>query len=177
MREVQFCGCFQGQHRQDRPFGDGASRRNALGDNRYRKAFGEKAAIEREIMAKESIAITESNESIVVKELKEIIKQKDDIIAALNKHIDVLLKAPKVEVEEIRTPTMKISQINMGSKRYFCKTPQEQEIFRRKHPNARMETFEIELPLYVAQEYLDDPENKKEFTENKDGGRTNIPGS
>lgn len=110
---------------------------------------------------KEQIKIEESNESTVIKELKEIIEQQKGIIAALSRQIDQL---NKTEIVEQQTPqTTKVTQINMDGKRYFCSKPEEQEVFRKNYPNAKTESFEIEMQPHIAKRYMEDPENKKAF--------------
>jgi len=48
---------------------------------------------------------------------------------------------------------------------YFCSTPQEQHIFTENNPGVETESFTVELPVISADKYLNDPENKKQFTE------------
>lgn len=67
------------------------------------------------------------------------------------------------ESQEMETRLKKVIQINADGKRFFCTTPQEQQIFIENNPGVRMETFNIELLEYTANEYLNDPENKKQF--------------
>lgn len=49
-------------------------------------------------------------------------------------------------------------------KKYYCTTPQEQKIFTENNPDVETESFNIELSVADANKYLNDPENKKEFT-------------
>lgn len=56
-----------------------------------------------------------------------------------------------------------VIQINVGNKRYFCKTEEEQVIFSENNPNAKTETFRIELPDFIAKKYLNEPSNKEQF--------------
>lgn len=62
---------------------------------------------------------------------------------------------------------MKVIQINMGTNRYFCQTQEEEIEFNKRHAGAKMEKFEIELPISTAREYLDAPENVAEFKKGK----------
>lgn len=74
--------------------------------------------------------------------------------------------AKKAAVETQPTPQeeeKKVIQINANGKKYFCTTQQEQRIFEENNPNAKKETFEVQLPVFVADEYLNDPKNKEQF--------------
>jgi hypothetical protein len=57
-----------------------------------------------------------------------------------------------------------VIQINAKGRKYFCTTRQEQEAFAANNPNVEMEIFNIELSAAAAKKYLNDPENKKQFT-------------
>ena len=65
--------------------------------------------------------------------------------------------------------TKKVVQINANGKSYFCTTNQEQQIFSENNPDVETETFTLELPVAVANGYLNDPENKKQFTKQEQG--------
>lgn len=58
----------------------------------------------------------------------------------------------------------KVTQIIVGKKSYFCTTPEEERIFAENNPDIKTETFKIELLISTAEKYLNDPENKKQFT-------------
>lgn len=58
----------------------------------------------------------------------------------------------------------KVTQIIVGKKIYFCRTSEEEQIFSEKHPGVETETFHIELLNSTADKYLNDPENRKQFT-------------
>lgn len=60
---------------------------------------------------------------------------------------------------------VEVIQINLGKKRYFCKTPKEQSVFDEIHlpSKEKYESYKIELPDYIAKDYLDNSENKKAF--------------
>lgn len=60
-------------------------------------------------------------------------------------------------------PTTRVIQINAEGKRYFCSTPEEQQIFTENNPDVKTESFNLELPISTADKYLNDPENKKQF--------------
>ena len=62
---------------------------------------------------------------------------------------------------------MKVTQINMGNRKYFCETDEQERIFGETNKGAVTESFTIELPIPVARKYLDDPENKKAFEKGK----------
>ncbi len=47
---------------------------------------------------------------------------------------------------------------------YFCQTKEQEQIFEENNPGVRTEAFSIQLLKSSAIEYLNDPENKKQFT-------------
>ncbi len=51
---------------------------------------------------------------------------------------------------------------------YFCKTKEEECIFSENNLGVEIETFSIELLASTARKYLDNPENKKQFTKQKE---------
>ena len=61
----------------------------------------------------------------------------------------------------------KVKIIERGRRPYFCKTAEEEIIFKQNNPDARIETFTIQLLKSTAKERLDDPENKKQFAPKK----------
>lgn len=69
-----------------------------------------------------------------------------------------------VQIDEPELLTKKVIQINAKGKKYFCLTPLEQQVFTENNPGVKTETYSLELPAFVADGYLDDPENKKQFT-------------
>lgn len=71
-------------------------------------------------------------------------------------------KAPEA-LPEPQPETKKIVQINAKGKKYFCETKQEQAIFAENNPGTKTETFDVELHVFAADKYLNDPENKKQF--------------
>ena len=54
--------------------------------------------------------------------------------------------------------------IENGRKPYFCQTKEQELIFKENNPDARIETFSIQLLKSTAIKYLDDPRNVKQFT-------------
>jgi hypothetical protein len=78
--------------------------------------------------------------------------------------IDKLSIQPAPQPEQEIEKTVKVIQINMGEKRFFCKTPEEQQVFQDNNPGAKTESFNIELTPATARGFLDNPENKKQFT-------------
>jgi len=57
-----------------------------------------------------------------------------------------------------------VIQIIANRKSYFCQTPQEQQIFQENNPGVDIESHNVELATSTADTYLNDPENKKQFT-------------
>ncbi len=66
--------------------------------------------------------------------------------------------------EDVQEVSRKVIQINMGGKTYICETAADEAVFRENNPGAKVETYHLELPDHIIQGYLDDPENKKQFT-------------
>lgn len=71
---------------------------------------------------------------------------------------------PKEEPEE-REKMRKVIQINAKGKKYFCMTSSQERIFAENNPGVETESFHLELLESIAEKYLNDPENKKQFTE------------
>lgn len=46
---------------------------------------------------------------------------------------------------------------------YFCQTKEQERIFSENNPGVRIETFEVQLLKSTAVEFLDNPENEKQF--------------
>ena len=79
--------------------------------------------------------------------------------------LEIIAKSQPATQPESRPESMKkVIQINARGKTYFCATNQEQQIFTQNNPGVETETFNIELTSDVADRYLNDPENKKQFT-------------
>lgn len=97
-----------------------------------------------------------------------LIKKQDIIIETV---LSKPQPEPEQETEEKKTKT--IIQINtipknpQEAKTYFCKTNEEQQIFAQNNPGVRTETFNIELPVFVADKHLNSAENKKQFIQKK----------
>ena len=60
-----------------------------------------------------------------------------------------------------------ILYVEAPRKPYFCQTKEQETIFSENNPGVRTETFEIQLLKSTAIRYLNDPENMKQFKENK----------
>jgi len=89
---------------------------------------------------------------------------------ALKSRVDLMqILAEKEAATPTEAPnegTVPVIQINdlTTKKRYFCKTPEEQRIFQENNPGVDTESFAVELTPALAKGFLDDPENKKQFT-------------
>lgn len=74
----------------------------------------------------------------------------------------------ELDAEEPTTRGHKrVIQIITGNKIYFCRTSEEEQIFSENNPGVKTETFHIELLNSTADKYLNDPENRKQFTSRK----------
>lgn len=69
-----------------------------------------------------------------------------------------------IQTEEPVQQVKKVIQINANGRKYICITSAEQQIFKENNPDVRMETYTIELPNFIADKYMKDPENIKQFT-------------
>lgn len=113
-----------------------------------------------------------SNEEINAKKIKEIqenFQEKFDELENRMKLLEIIVTKQTSETQpEPQQEVMKVIQINANDKSYFCTTAQEQQIFDENNPGAKTETFNIELSIPIANERLNNPENKKQFTRRKD---------
>jgi len=107
-------------------------------------------------------------EDFVITELKGVIEQQKGLIEVLSNQLDVMGKALTSRPsgpEDAPKTTMEIIQINAGGRKYFCKTPEEQVIFKKNHPGLTTETFTHEMPIHIAKGCLNQPQNKGQFEE------------
>lgn len=94
----------------------------------------------------------------------DIIQEKLDNLENRVQLLEVIAKKQLTELEPLVDEVKKVIQINAKGKTYFCTTSQEQYIFSQNNPGVETETFNIELPVSLANEYLNKPENKEQFT-------------
>ncbi len=105
------------------------------------------------------------------KYITEVIRQDDEGIAATTekpKNMDVIQintkpKMAKAKFDK-RGQMIENAKVVVPGKKYFCITPEEQQVFSENNPGVETETFKVELPVFIANRYLNDPENKKQFT-------------
>ena len=88
----------------------------------------------------------------------------DDLTNRLELLEIIAKKTGITEQQDEQEKPRKVIQINMGDKKYICQTAAEEAIFRENNPGIKVETYHLELPEHIAQGYLSDPENKKQFT-------------
>ncbi len=60
-------------------------------------------------------------------------------------------------------PTGKMKRVEKSRKPCFCQTPEDEAIYKANNPDARIETFGIQLLKSTAIKYLNSPENMKQF--------------
>ncbi len=53
--------------------------------------------------------------------------------------------------------------VEIGHEPYFCQDPEDVLIFKENNPDARTETFTIQVLKSTAIKYLNDPRNTKQF--------------
>ena len=105
------------------------------------------------------------SELLALQERFEFLKGKVDLLEILVKKQSELTTviAQKRPEESSVPPVKKVIQINTkDGKSYFCETAQEQQIFEENYPDAKAESFNVELARATADEYL--TESKKHFT-------------
>ena len=56
-----------------------------------------------------------------------------------------------------------IQYVEIGRAPYFCQDPEDALTFAENNPNARTETFTVQVRESTAIEYLDAPRNMKQF--------------
>ena len=57
----------------------------------------------------------------------------------------------------------KMVDVEKGRRPYFYQDSEDFHIFKKKNPKARIETFGIQLLKSIAEKYINDPENMKQF--------------
>lgn len=106
-------------------------------------------------MAKETeyVALNEKIENL--EEKFELLRGKVDLMETLMK------SRPAEQPDEPVEKFVKVIQINTKEGKYFCRTPQQQKEFDKLHPGLSIESFTVEMPEYIAKDYLESDENKK----------------
>jgi hypothetical protein len=99
----------------------------------------------------------------ILNDLEERIKERLNSMESRLQLLEIIAKNTGTQSETEKKATKKVIQINAGDKKYFCATEQERQAFSQNNPNTKTESFEVELSIPVADEYLNDPENKKAF--------------
>ncbi len=66
-------------------------------------------------------------------------------------------------------PTGKMRKVEKSRGPYFCQTKEQEVVFGKNNPDARIETFNVQLLKSTAIRKLNDPENMKQFKETTDG--------
>ncbi len=56
-----------------------------------------------------------------------------------------------------------IVYVEIGRAPYFCQDPEDALVFAENNPDARTETFTVQVRKSTAIEYLDSPRNMKQF--------------
>ncbi len=90
--------------------------------------------------------------------------------AAENVAIGCMKVTEMIVYDAIGTKTNDVGKIEIterGRRPYFCRTTEEEVILKKNNPDARIETFTIQLLKSTAEKYLNDPENKKLFVPHK----------
>jgi hypothetical protein len=98
-------------------------------------------------------------------EITDRLENLEDKFTALESRLgllEIIAKKGGTQAEPVQEKK-KIIQINAQGKKYFCANQEEQRIFEENKPGVKTESFEVELPVFVADRYLNDPENKKQF--------------
>ncbi len=88
----------------------------------------------------------------------------DDLTSKVELLTIIAKKADSTEQRDEQEKSRKVTQINMGGKTYICETAAEVAIFAENNPGVVTDTYHLELPNHIIEGYLNDPENKKQFT-------------
>lgn len=56
-----------------------------------------------------------------------------------------------------------ILYVEIGREPYFCQDPEDVMVFKENNPDARIETFTVQVRKSTAVKYLDAPRNMKQF--------------
>ncbi len=88
----------------------------------------------------------------------------DELTSKVDLLTIIAKKADSAGQQDEQQKSRKVTQINAGGKKYICETAEEETIFRENNPGMAIETYHIELPNHIIEGYLNDPENKKQFT-------------
>lgn len=110
-----------------------------------------------------------AEEELLAARMSEVQEKLDDLENRVEL-LEIIAKkeAPETQIEETQSQVKKVIQINAKGKKYFCTTPLEQQIFSENNPGVKTETYTLELPVFIVDKYLNDPENKKQFTKKKE---------
>ena len=98
-------------------------------------------------------------------------KMEQDVVVLLQEQIDALdnrvqlleiiaKKGGSQDLGQSEVQFKKVIQVNIGTSKYFCETQEEVLALSAKNPGLPTETFNVELPVAIANEYLNDAENK-----------------
>ncbi len=82
-------------------------------------------------------------------------------------HVKVVEIIAYDKIGEKKNDVGKVSDIERSRKPCFCQTSDHETIYKAKYPKARIETFTIQLLKKTAMEKLNDPDNMRQFKEDK----------
>ena len=121
-------------------------------------------------MSNDGLAVTPEGTTAAPKGLYKEIEQGDEVARG---HVqvkeiiayDFVEKRKVIERDKMGNEIgSKMVIIENGRKPYFCQTKEQELIFKENNPDARIETFSIQLLKSTAIKYLNDPRNVKQFT-------------
>ena len=96
-----------------------------------------------------------------IEELKNQVRRNEQVAVQER----TVAKGHKPVKQIIVKPTLDAAgNVKVAGKSYFCETSEEQEIFKTNNPGVETESFDIEMLISTADKYLNDPENRKQFT-------------
>lgn len=101
------------------------------------------------------------NEMAVKKTMYKEIEQDENVARGCVKVIEII---PYDPVGKRKNEDGKDEIVEMGRQPYFCQDSEDALVFAENNPNARTESFTIQLMKSTAIRYLNDPENMKQFT-------------
>jgi len=107
-----------------------------------------------------------SGESINIQEKFKELENRIELLEFIAKKT---LPEAQLEPQQEMKTVIQINAYRTGEKprKYFCMTKQEQSVFSENNPGVKTETFNVDLPVFVAEERLNNAENKKQFVVRK----------
>ena len=103
------------------------------------------------------------------KMFKKVSRRDDDEVARGHARVTEIIAYDFDRMEKVidgltGQPTGKERAVEKSRGPYFCQTKEQEQIFKVNNPDARIETFGIQLLESTAEEKMNKPENIEQFT-------------